>query len=201
MPEIVGVFCPYFEIEPGWGVDRSEIVVCFSYSKSRKLEWDGIWTLKDEEPRDDGKVQIVFLDAHNKHRKIRDLKFPEPEKALFAEKIDSHVRAMGFQKDQYGELIDMNLADFWACPVPEHHWFQKLNPEAKKRIIDFAKIQDRNVERIFVGRIGKGKRPNFRFHFKRGVKDFDGKTFKAGKFEELKSGIKNPKNLVELRLS
>jgi hypothetical protein len=62
-----------------------------------------------------------------------------------------------------------------------------------------ANDQDRNVERILVGRIGKGQRPNFRFQFKRSVKDYDGKTFKAGKFGELKGGIKNPKNLVELR--
>jgi hypothetical protein len=191
--------CPYFEIEPGWSIDHSEIVVCFSYSERKRPEWAGIWTLKDEEPRTDKNVTIVFVDAHNNHQKVRDLKLPASERAQIAEKIDAHVRATGFSKDQFGELIDMNLADFWKGPLPEHPWFQKLDPEARKRIISFADKQDRNVEKILVGRIGGGERPNFRFQFKDGVKDFDGKTYKRGKFDELKGGIKNPKNLVELR--
>jgi hypothetical protein len=131
-------FCPYFEVDSGWGIDPLEIVICYSYANRKQLEWDGIWTLKDEDPRSHGNVKIVFLDAHNKHARVRDLNFPAIEKAQLRDKIDAYVRANGFQKDQAGDLIDMNLADFWASPLPEHPWLQKLDPEARKRIIDFA---------------------------------------------------------------
>jgi len=192
-------YYPFFEVVSDWKIESSEIVICFAcWQKTQEVEFDGIWTLKDEDPQVKGATKIVFLDGHDK---IEDLELPKPEISRLVAKVKRYLKARGYQEDRYGDLIDMNLADFWESPFLDDPWLMKLDPEAKKKILDFAAKQKPSVERIFVGKVGEGQQPNFRFHSQTSVKDYDGKTFKAGSFAELKGGIKNPKNLVELRRS
>ncbi|WP_262267266.1 MULTISPECIES: phospholipase D family protein [Microvirga] len=193
-------YYPIFEAVPGWKIDPSDIVICFAFDgKTKEVEFDGIWTLKDEDPRVEGTTKILFLDGHTA---VEDLKFPRSEIAALRAKVKRYLKANNYKEDRYGDLIDMNLADFWESPLLDDPWLRKLDPMAKRRILNFAAKQMPKVESIFVGKIGEGQQPNFRLHFKsEPPKDYNGKTFKSGKFDELKGGIKNPKNLVELRQS
>jgi len=189
---------PFFEVVGDWTIEPSDIFICFQYSAKRnKNEWDGIWTLKDLAPVTDGSTTIVFLDGH---RKVRGLRLPRYEIKTLTDMVRDYMRANGIHPDDFGNLIDMNLADFFERSVIEDPWLEKLYPEAKKKIVDFAARHKEKVEKILIGKTGKGTHPNFRLQFKTGVKDYDGMTFdpKTLEFRELKGGIKNPKNLAEL---